>query len=46
MINYLDTNKDGDYSAQEIYNWFTNNEATTDDVTLVNQFRTEMIKNN
>ena len=46
MINYLDTNKDGDYSAQEIYNWFTNNGATTDDVTLVNQFRTEMIKNN
>ena len=46
MINYLDTNKDGDYSAQEIYNWFTNNEATTDDVTLVNQFRTAMINNN
>lgn len=32
--------------TESIYNWFTNNGATTEDVTLVSQFRTVMINYN
>lgn len=46
MINNLDANEDGSNSPEEIYNWFTNDGTETDDVTLVNNFRTAMIDYN